>query len=345
VPLSDLRLEDIAKQAGVSRSTVSRVVNDQPHVREDVRERVLKVIQSTGYHPNVAARALASQRSWMIGLVLPRSVSSFFADPYFPRLTQGIAQACNQYDYTLGLFLISTPDDEDKIYSRVSRKGWLDGILIQSGQIGDQLIDRLVNSNVPLVVAGRPFNPEQVSYIDVDNVSAAYGAVAHLIRLGYKRIGTITGLINSVVSLDRKEGYLKALVEHGLAVDGSLIAEGDFTETGGYRGMGQLLAARPEAVFAASDLMAIGAMRAVREAGLSVPDDIAFVGFDDLPLATIPNPPLTTIRQPIYQFGFKSVEILIDLIENGIKPSRRIIMDTELVIRDSCGANQKMVHK
>jgi LacI family transcriptional regulator, galactose operon repressor len=334
VRLSDLRLEDIAKQAGVSRSTVSRVVNDQPHVREDVRERVLKVIQSTGYRPNVAARALASQRSWMIGLVLPRSVSSFFADPYFPRLTQGIAQACNQYDFTLGLFLIGTPDDEEKIYSRVSRKGWLDGILIQSGQIGDQLIDRLVNSNVPLVVVGRPFNPEQVTYIDVDNVSAAYTVVAHLIGLGYKRIATITGLINSAVSLDRKEGYLKALIEHGLAVDKSLIVEGDFTETSGYRGMTQLLTASPDAVFAAS---------AVREAGLSVPHDIAFVGFDDLPLATFPDPPLTTVRQPIYQFGFKAVEILIDLIENGIKPSRRIIMDTELVIRDSCGANQRMV--
>ena len=228
--MSDLRLEDIAKQAGVSRSTVSRVVNDQPHVREDVRERVLKVIQSTGYHPNVAARALASQRSWMVGLVLPRSVSSFFSDPYFPRLTQGIAQACNQYDFTLGLFLIDTPDDEEKIYSRVSRKGWLDGILIQSGQIGDQLIDRLINLNVPLVVVGRPFNLDQVTYIDVDNVAAAYNAVTHLIRLGYKRIGTITGLISSAVSLDRKEGYLKALVEHGLAVDRSLIVEGDFTE-------------------------------------------------------------------------------------------------------------------
>jgi LacI family transcriptional regulator len=279
----------------------------------------------------------------MIGLVLPRNVSSFFADPYFPRLTQGIAQACNQYDYTLGLFLIGTPDDEVKIYPRVSRKGWLDGILVQAGEIGDQLIDRLASSNVPLVVAGRPFNPDQVSYIDVDNVAAAYTAVTHLIDLGYKRIGAIAGVTNSAVSLDRKEGYLKALVEHGLAVDKSLIVEGDFTEMGGYRGMQRLLAVRPEAVFAASDLMAIGGMRAAREAGLSIPGDIAFVGFDDLPFATIPDPPLTTIRQPIYQFGFKAVEVLIDLIENGIKPARRIIMDTELVIRGSCGAHQKMV--
>ena len=339
--MSDLTLEDIAEQAGVSRSTVSRVVNDHPNVRDDVRKRVLEDIQSTGYHPNVAARALASQRSWMIGLVLPRSVSSFFADPYFPRLTQGIAQACNQYNYTLGLFLVSSREDEEKIFPRISLKGLLDGLLVQSGQIGDQLIDRLINSKVPLVIAGRPFNTNDVSYIDVDNVNAAYNAVSHLIRLGYQRIGTITGLADSTVSIDRKEGYFKALVERGREVDESLVVEGDFSEASGYYAMQRLFPAKPDAVFVASDLMAIGAMRAVREAGLRIPDDIAFVGFDDLPFATLPDPPLTTIRQPINQFGIKAVETLIDLIENGIKPARRIIMDTELVIRDSCGSNQR----
>jgi len=339
--VSDLTLEDIARQAGVSRSTVSRVVNDQPYVRPEVRERVLKVIQDTGFHPNVAARTLASQRSWMFGLVLPRGVSSFFTDPYFPRLTQGIAQACNQYNYTLALFLISTHEDEQKIYPRVSRKGLMDGILMQSGQIGDQLIDRLVKSNIPLVIAGRPVQPMDVSYIDVDNINAAYNAVSHLIRLGYLRIGTITGLVNSAVSIDRQEGYMKALVERGRDVDRALIAEGDFTEAGGYYAMQQLLPARPDAVFVASDLMALGAMRAVREAGLRIPNDVAFVGFDDLPIAILPEPQLTTVRQPIYQLGFKAVEILIDLIENGIEPARRIILDTQLIIRDSCGASQK----
>jgi LacI family transcriptional regulator len=337
----NLTLEEIARLSGVSRSTVSRVINQHPNVSEDVRNRVLTVIQETGYHPNLAARTLASKRSWMLGLLLPRSVSSFFADPYFPRLTQGVAQACNQYDYTLGLFLIGSKEDEEKIFPRVSRKGMLDGILIQSGQIGDQLIDRLVISNIPVVVIGRPFYSKDVSFIDVDNISGAYNAVSHLIRLGYQRIGTITGLPGSAETMDRVEGYQKALLERGRNVEGELIAEGDFTEAGGYYAMQKLLPAKPDAVFAASDLMAIGAMRTVREAGLKIPEDVAFVGFDDVAIATYADPQLTTIRQPIVRFGFNAVEILIDLIENGIEPARRIIMETELIIRDSCGASRR----
>jgi LacI family transcriptional regulator len=341
--VSNLTLDDIAKLAGVSRSTVSRVVNDHPNVKDDVRKRVLEVIQNTGFHPNLAARTLALQRSWMIGLVLPRSVSSFFSDPYFPRLTQGIAQACNEFNYTLGLFLVGTKEDEAKIYPRVSRRGFLDGILVQSSLLGEQLVDRLVSANIPLLMVGRPFHPDQLSWIDVDNVSAAYEAVSHLIQNGHQHVGTITGTVSSTVGLDRKEGYLKALVDHGRSINENLIVEGAFSEASGYASMKQLLAAKADAVFCASDIMAIGAMHAVREAGLRIPQDVAFVGFDDLPLATIPEPKLTTVRQPIYRFGFKAVEILIDLIENGNNPPRRILMDTELIVRESCGAKQRMI--
>lgn len=333
--MSELTLEDIAKKAGVSRSTVSRVVNNHPNVRETVRSRVLQVIQEAGFHPNAAARALASQRSWMIGLVLPRTVGAIFVDPYFPRLTQGVAQACNQYNYTLALFLVASPADEEKIYPRISRKGSLDGVIVQSGQIGDQLIERLSTSGMPLVVAGRPFFEEGISYIDVDNIQSTFEAVRHLISIGRQRIATISGPSNSTVGIDRLEGYTRALKAAGLQVDPQLIVAGDFTEQGGYLAMRQLLPHQPDAVFAASDAMAVGGMRAVKEAGLSIPRDIAFVGYDDIPLINQPDPPLTTVRQPITQFGFTAVEMLIDLIENGIQPFRRVMMPTELIIRES----------
>jgi len=340
--VSNLTLEDIAELAGVSRSTVSRVVNEQPNVRDAVRKRVLEVIQDTGYRPNAAARTLASQRTWTVGMILPLSVSFFFTDPYYSHLTKGIAQACNQYDYTLALFLVSSKEDEEKMFPRISRRGLLDGVIVQSGHHGDQgIISHLVDANLPLVVVGRPFRSDNVSYVDIDNVNAAYNAVAHLIRLGYQRIGTVTGPVTSTVGIDRKEGYRKALVERGRTIDESLIVEGDFTEVGGYYATQKMLSAKPDAVFAASDVMAIGAMRAVRDAGLRIPEDIAFVGFDDLPIATFSDTQLTTIRQPVISFGAKAVEILIDLIENGNNPPRHIIMDTELVIRESCGATRE----
>ena len=337
----NLTLEDIAHMAGVSRSTVSRVVNHQPNVHEDVRSRVWEIVTRTGYRPNAAARTLASQRSWMLGLVLPRTVSSFFTDPYFPRLTQGIAQACNQYDYTLSLFLAVNKEDEEKIFPRVARQGLLDGILVQSGLLGEQLTAQLLTTSIPLVIAGRPMRADGVSFIDVDNVGAAAGAVKHLIDLGYQRIGTITGEPNTTVSIDRLEGYHQALRVDGREIDPALVAPGDFTEASGYTAMRRLLPARPDALFVASDLMAIGAMRAARDAGLHIPNDIAFVGFDDLPIATLSDIPLTTVRQSVVEFGSKAVEILIDLIENGIHPPRQVIMETTLIVRDSCGSSHR----
>jgi LacI family transcriptional regulator len=338
IDLQNLTLEDIAQKAGVSRSTVSRVVNEHPNVSEKVRTRVLQVIAETGFHPNAAARTLASQRSSMIGFILGRTVSSFFADPYFPQLTQGIAQACNQNRYTLSLFLVESREDEALIFPTVSRKGLLDGVIVQSGHDDDELINQLIISHIPIVVVGRPFAAENVTFLDVDNVAASHKAVAHLIGLGNTRVATIVGSENTTVGIDRRQGYLDALAEAGLAVDQNLIAAGDFSEESGYQAMQALLPHKPDAVFAASDAMAFGAIRATRHAGLRVPEDIAFVGFDDLPSARRFEPALTTVRQPVSEMGSKAVETLLQVIQEGAASQAVTIVPTELVVRKSCGA-------
>lgn len=335
----NLTLELVAEKAGVSRSTVSRVVNNHPNVREDVRERVLSIIQETGYRPHPAARSLASHRTNVIGLVIPRSTHTFFTDPYFPVLTEGVAEACNLHDYTLSLFLIKTEEDERRLLPRLSGKGFVDGLIIQATHLGDNFIPQLSRGEVPFLVAGRPMNAPEANYIDVDNTGGGFDAVVHLIQNGRKKIATITCAMNTSVGIDRFEGYKKALYAYGLHFSEHLVAEGEFSEPSGYQAAKSLLPQQPDAIFVGSDTMALGAIRAIKEAGLDVPRDIAVVGFDDLPPATQSNPPLTTIRQPIRRFGAKAVETLLDISENTSGIPRHIILGTELIIRGSTVVN------
>lgn len=337
--MSKLTLEQIAELSGVSRSTVSRVVNHHVSVRPAVRQRVLKVIEETGYHPDPAARSLASQRSGIIGLVIPRAVQFLFIDPYYPRIMQGIAQACNTHDYILSLFLFHTEAEEQRLSLRVTRQQLVDGVIVSALPVDDPLTVQLLENDVPFVMIGRPTDPARISFVDVDNVEGAYAAVSHLARLGYQRIATITGPLNTAVGLDRRQGYLNALNERGYSLDETLVVEGDFTEAGGYMAMQRLLPHHPTAVFVASDTMAMGALRALRSAGLAVPHDVALIGFDDLPGSAIADPPLTTIRQPIRRLGALAIETLIDILTNGPLPPRQVIMTTQLVIRNSCGSN------
>jgi LacI family transcriptional regulator len=332
-----LTIRQIAKLAGVSRSTVSRVINDHPNVSPETREQVLQVVAETGFHPDPVARSLSSRRADIIGLVIPLAIQSLFEDPFFPRLMQGISQGCNSHGYTLALFLLHSREEEAKIYARISRRQLLDGVIVTSTPAGDPLIPQLAANRIPFVMHGR-HEDSRVSFIDVDNATGAYTAVTHLIRLGRRRIGCITGPSVSLAAEDRKKGYLKALLERRVPIDEGLIVRGDFTETSSYEAMQRLLRQAPDAVFVASDSMALGVLRALREAGKRVPDDVAVVGFDDLPQATTADPPLTTVRQPIQRAGALAVEMLIDILENGADPPRRIILPTELVIRDSCGS-------
>ena len=332
-----LTLEEIGKLSGVSRATVSRVINNHPHIRDEVRERVLEVIETTGYQPNLAARSLASNESNIIGLVIPSIVNEVFTDPYFPRLTQGIAKACNDHGYTLSLFLFHSPAEEKMAARRIISNSLLDGVIIAADAFDDPIVPDLVAANVRFVQVGRPHEPEKVNYVDVDNIYGGEIATQHLIELGYRRIAQIASL-TTTAGIDRDIGYRKALQDYGVPLDENLIAFADFSRESGYDAMRKLLSHHPDAVFIHSDSMSLGAMQAIREAKLSVPDDIAIVGFDDLPPAELAEPALTTVRQPIFETGEKVVALLLDVLQHEPAPPKQVVLPVELVIRGSCGA-------
>ncbi len=333
-------LEEIAKLAGVSRSTVSRVVNDHPHVRNGVRERVWEVIHETGYQPHAAARSLVTRRSRIVGVIIPEALTTLFTDPFFSHLLSGVTQTCNSKRYDLMLSLFNYPVGQKEMYQRVVRSGHLDGVVVASARMDDPLIARLLEDGVPFVMVGR-HPDERVHYVDTDNVAAARMAVEHLIRQGHRRIGTITGPLNMTSGEDRLAGYRQALEAYQLPVDDGLIVEGDFTEAGGMAAARRMLSFSVTAIFAANDIMAVGALKVLREMDSRVPQDVALVGFDDVPLAAAVEPALTTVRQPIERMGSMAADLLLNMLENPPEeqaPAHRIILPGKLVIRGSCGA-------
>jgi LacI family transcriptional regulator len=333
-------LEEVARLAGVSRSTVSRVVNDRPNVRTETKERVWEAIRQSGYQPNVVARSLVTNRTQIIGMVIPEAVTKIFTEPFFPLVLRGATEACNNHHYQLLLSLFTDPEDQEEDCQRVLHSGYLDGVIVASSSMSDPLIPNVLRSGIPLVSIGR--HPDKhVHYVDSDNVGGARMAVEHLVRLGHRRIATITGRLGMTVGQDRLEGYRQALLAHGIPVKDELIVEGDFTERSGMMAMQSLLPASPTAVFAANDVMVIGALKSLRAVGLKVPQDVALVGFDDTPIASVIEPALTTVRQPIERMGSTAAELLLNLLKDparGESPAHRIILPTELVIRASCGS-------
>ena len=332
-----MNLEQIAKLSGVSRSTVSRVINNDPNVSVVTREKVMQVVKRVNYTPNAAARGLAAGRTHVVGLVIPMGVAALFTDPYFPILIQGVSSACNAREYSVMLWL-AEPEYERRMIRQIMYSGLVDGVIVSSMLLNDSLVQALSDGDLPFMLVGRHPTDTHASYVDADNIGGAREAVTHLLRLGRARVATITGPQNMIAGADRLAGYLAALRDRGVISDPGLIVEGDFTEAGGYRAMQQLLSRRLDAVFAASDIMAIGALRALREAGLRVPEDVAVVGFDDLPQSARTEPPLTSVRQPIYRLGATAVDSLLDLFEYPDSSPRRIVLPTELVVRASCGS-------
>lgn len=334
-----LTIEDIARLSGVSRSTVSRVINSDVNVKGETRRKVLEIIKDINFQPNLAAKGLATGRTNVIGVVIPAGVSVVFTDPYFPQFIQGVSSVCNNRNYSVMLWL-AEPEYERRMVSRILHNGLVDGVVVASALMNDPIVTSLYESKMPFILIGR--HPKlDVNCLDVDNLQAGRNATLHLLRLGYKRVATITGSHDQGAGYDRYHGYLKALQDYGRSVRPELVVEGHFTEEGGYNAMQRLIPQKPDAVFAASDMMAYGAMRALAEANLQIPGDVAVVGFDDIPASSKTHPPLTTVRQQISQMGSKAVEFLINLIENDIRSTQHIIMDTELVVRESCGASHR----
>jgi DNA-binding LacI/PurR family transcriptional regulator len=334
-----MTIEDIATLAGVSRSTVSRVLNDHPRVSPDVRERVRQVIAEHGYTPHAAARSLAGSRTNVICLFSLRGAESIFSDQFIPPLVQGISEVCNDRGYFLLLSMVQI-EKATTLYQRIVRGSHCDGIITLASDVDDALLELIVEDQTPFVLIGRHPRFPQVTSVDAENVAGARQATAHLVGLGHLHIATITGPLDTSTGVDRRDGYLEALREAGLPVAHELIVEGTFRQESGHAAMGQLLALpeRPTAVFAASDSMAAGALAAIREAGLRVPEDIAVVGFDDSPIAALTSPTLTTVRQPIYRLGAEAARLLIDQLQDGRPEPLGEQLPVEMVIRDSCGA-------
>ncbi len=329
-------LEEVAARAGVSRATVSRVVNGSPKVSPDVRRAVEAAVSELGYIPNRAARSLVTRRSGSVGVVITEPTGRLFSDPFFPRLLRGISGSLTARDLQLVLLMPSTPSETERTGDYLTG-GHVDGILLVSLHGADPLPDRLANAGVPFVVGGRPLRTPAASFVDVDNRGGARSAVEHLLAAGRRVVATITGPTDMGAGVDRLAGYREALADAGIAADPTLEAAGDFTQESGTAAMERLLAARPDidAVFAASDLMAAGAMAALDTANRRIPQDVAVVGYDDSPVASSVRPRLTSVRQPIEEMGHEMARLLVDAVEGADPVQRRVILATELIRRAS----------
>ncbi|MEN0024550.1 MAG: LacI family DNA-binding transcriptional regulator [Microbacterium sp.] len=324
-------IEEVASAAGVSRSTVSRVVNGSTAVSPEALDAVQRAIAELNYVPNRAARSLASRQTHAIALIVPEDTTTFFGDPFFAAIVAGITGALRGSDYLLNL-LIATDDPGDKMASFV-RNGGVDGALIVSHHTSDAFIERVADA-VPVVWGGRPMQRRDGDFVvDVDNVAGARTATQHLLSTGRRRIATITGPLTMVSSGDRLQGFRDALADAGLAP----FAEeaGDYSEASGADAARRILATgTPDAIFVASDLMARGALTALRATGIRVPDDVALVGYDDSSVALTTDPQLTTVRQPMYAQGEAMAGVLLSNLA-GEAPETTTILPTELVVRGS----------
>jgi LacI family transcriptional regulator len=333
--------QDVADLAGVSRTTVSFVLNDVPNIKisQATRQRVLDAASELGYVPDAAAQALVSRRAKIIGLIFTRRPHQVASDAFITQVLEGLVESIHQHDMRL-LIDIVEPEHQKEAYLNMIRSKRIDGILLSGPRLDDEALQPLAEEGFPAVLIGQ-LPGEKFCSVDIDNFAAAIQAVSHLIGLGHTRIACITNApISYTAAADRLRGYKQALEEAGIPFDPNLVRYGNFDIESGYNQMCDLLdkGIPFHAAFVASDTVALGAKAALREHGLQIPRDVALVGFDDLPFAQYVDPPMTTVHLPITDLARQASETLIQLLDKEKPDCKGVLLDTHLVVRKSCGA-------
>lgn len=338
---SQVTLKQIAEALGVSAMTVSRAINDRDNVDAKTKERVLEKARSMGYTPNHIAKSLVSNKTYTIGVVIPEISHSFF-----PEVVRGIEEITYQTNYQLILTHAAEKFEREKNAINTLRSKRVDGILISTSQTEEDysFYKETIKSGTPIVFFDRCIESIGASCVSVNDRTSSRQITQHLIGHGYKKIAYLSGPQKVAVGKERFKGYLEALEDNDIPVNEAWIVQGGFSESEGYKAMKKLLEQSehdlPQAVAAVNDPTAFGAIEAIKEYGLSIPDDIAITGFTDDIRAGLLECPLTTIRQPAYEVGKKGAEKLIKVIENPDEPVENIEVVTQLIIRNSCGCNE-----
>ncbi len=334
----EITIKDIAKMANVAPSTVSRALNNKGRMSSATRERIRRLAQELGYHPNINAKGLATNRTGNIGIIIHKRhkpLPGSFYD-FYGTIIIGIEEEAGDRGYN---FIFSSVDGKF-VVPRCVQERRVDGLVIMGCDISRELIIKLKDDGMPLVLVDNHL--DGVDSVAVDNTGGAYKAVKYLIKLGHKEIGFVAERLTDLSFEERLEGYKLALKEHGLPYDPDIVAEGLTRPDHGYMAMKKLLRrGTPSAVFAANDSTAIGAIKAIKEAGLRVPDDIAIVGFDDGGLASQAVPPLTTVRVYRERMASAAAKRLIELIEDPGQSPVNLTLPTKLIVRESCGGRQR----
>jgi DNA-binding LacI/PurR family transcriptional regulator len=338
-------LREVADAAGVSMGTASMALAGNGLVATGTRERIGRLAQQMGYVPNHVARSLRAQRLNALGIVIPHTSAHVFSHPYFMEVLRGVSEVASERGFTVTLSVSKAEDAVDEAYLKILNSRRVDGVIVASASVHDPYLAALARSGHHAVLVGRyPLDPT-LNTVGVDDRRGGWIATDHLIRHGHRLVAHISGPDGHLSATDRLEGYRDALGEHGLPYPAEMVLEGDYSTPSGYEAGLQLLKAksRPTAIFVANDEMAFGVVQAARELGMRLPDDVALVGFDDLQLASVMRPSLTTIRQPIAELGAEAASRLIDLVLGDVSEVQQIVKATELIARESCGCSRAAI--